>query len=138
MMSLRRATVAALAVGTALAVGAPAAGASTVSPAPLPAPAGSAPAAWTPAALASLGGAPQNIGPAGGNSALSQGPCGTPTGAEGMGGTAGTENKACILQGGLSFIGPSIGQVASVVGPTIIGPAFVRTSIVSAGNGNGG
>jgi hypothetical protein len=35
---------------------------------------------------------------------------------------------------GLSFVGPSIGQIATVIGPTIIGPAVVGNSIVSAGN----
>jgi hypothetical protein len=119
MMPLRKATVAGLAAGTALAAGAPAASATTASPGQFPAPV-------------------QNIGPVGGNTAYTAGPCSTASGAEGMGGTAGTENQACIL-GGASPIGPSVGQNASVVGPVIIGgPAFIRTSIVSAGNGNGG
>ncbi|HEY2704980.1 MAG TPA: hypothetical protein VGL20_14940, partial [Candidatus Dormibacteraeota bacterium] len=53
--------------------------------------------------------------------------------AEGQGATAGTENKVC-QGGGLVFIGPSLGQVAAVIGPTIIGPAQVGTAVVSAGN----
>jgi hypothetical protein len=40
--------------------------------------------------------------------------------------------------GGLSFIGPAVGQVASVIGPTIIGPVYIGTSIVSAGAAAGG
>jgi hypothetical protein len=35
---------------------------------------------------------------------------------------------------GLSFVGPAIGQIATVTGPTIIGPAVIGTSVVSAGN----
>jgi hypothetical protein len=51
----------------------------------------------------------------------------------GQGGTAGTENKIC--QGsGLVFVGPSVGQIATVIGPTIIGPAVIGTTVVSAGN----
>jgi hypothetical protein len=114
MKRLRKATVAALAVAAAFAVGAPAANAQ------FPIPTGSA----------------QGISPTG-NTAIAPGNCTTPVGAEGLGGTAGTTNMSCI-GAGLSFIGPSIGQVASVVGPVIIGPSFVRTAIVSAGNGNGG
>jgi hypothetical protein len=68
---------------------------------------------------------------------------GGPTGAEacsrqnldGQGTTAGTSPQVCIGSG-LSFIGPSIGQVATVIGPTTIGPAQVN-SVVSAGNGAG-
>jgi hypothetical protein len=120
MMPLRKATVAALAVGTALAVGAPAASAGIASPGQYP------------------GAAVQNIGPVGGNTAYTAGPCGTAAGAEGMGGTAGTENQVCVA-GGVSPIGPSVGQSAAIVGPRIIGgPTVIRTSIVSAGNGNGG
>lgn len=52
---------------------------------------------------------------------------------EGQGGTGGTENKIC--QGaGLVFVAPSVGQVATVVGPTIIGPSQVGTVVVSPGN----
>ncbi|MDB5064899.1 MAG: hypothetical protein JWM18_1333 [Chloroflexi bacterium] len=52
--------------------------------------------------------------------------------AEQQGATAGTEAKVC--QGsGLSFVGPAVGQVATVIGPTVIGPAQV-SAVVSAGN----
>jgi hypothetical protein len=39
-----------------------------------------------------------------------------------------------VCQGaGLSFIGPAIGQVATVIGPTIIGPVANVNVAVSAG-----
>jgi hypothetical protein len=45
------------------------------------------------------------------------------------------ESQHC-LGAGLSFTGPAIGQIASVIGPTIISPTVVGASIVvSAGNG---
>jgi hypothetical protein len=64
-------------------------------------------------------------------------PVGFPAGAcitstNGQGRAAGNTIQACVA-GGLSFIGPS-SNVSSVVGPTIITPAFVGTSIVSGGN----
>ena len=52
---------------------------------------------------------------------------------EGQGATAGTENKIC-MGGGLVFIGPSVGQVATLIGPTVIGPAQIGSAVVSAGN----
>ena len=48
----------------------------------------------------------------------------------GNGAAGGTTNQSCGSV--LSFIGPSIGQIASVVGPTIIGSPLA-TVIVSAG-----
>ncbi|MDX6644646.1 MAG: hypothetical protein QOK40_373 [Miltoncostaeaceae bacterium] len=58
--------------------------------------------------------------------------CGTSQGAFGLGHVGST---ILTCQGsGLTFVGPSVGQVASVIGPTIIGPAFIGSSIVSAGN----
>jgi hypothetical protein len=51
---------------------------------------------------------------------------------DGQGGTGGTENKIC-QGGGLVFVGPAVGQVATVVGPTIIGPSQVGTVVVSRG-----
>jgi hypothetical protein len=51
---------------------------------------------------------------------------------EGQGATAGTQSQVC--QGsGLTLIGASFGQAATVVGPAITG-AQVGTSVVSAGN----
>ena len=52
--------------------------------------------------------------------------------------TGGTENEICQGGGGLAFVGPAIGQVATVVGPTIIGPSQVGTVVVSPGNVNVG
>ena len=55
----------------------------------------------------------------------------------GQGTTAGTVASVC--QGaGLAFIGPAIGQVTSVIGPTIIGPAVVGNVVVSGGSGAAG
>jgi hypothetical protein len=116
MQSIRRACLAALAGCAALAVLAPIASAS-------PVPAG-------------VGG-PLNLGPIGNNPAVAWGPCGTPTGAEGQGGTGGTAQQAC-LGAGLSYVGPAIGQIASVIGPTIISPGGVGTVIVSAGDAAAG
>ena len=52
--------------------------------------------------------------------------------------TGGTENEICQGGGGLAFVAPAIGQVATVVGPTIIGPSQVGTVVVSPGNVNVG
>jgi hypothetical protein len=41
------------------------------------------------------------------------------------------EHQQCAV---LGFIGPAVGQIASVVGPTIITPAFTGTAIAAAGN----
>jgi hypothetical protein len=68
------------------------------------------------------------------------GACGSSSGAEGQGGTGGTNAYLCV-GAGLVFVGPAIGQIASVIGPTIIGPAVVGAVNVSAGdaaiNGSG-
>jgi hypothetical protein len=82
-------------------------------------------------------GLPSNIGPIGNNPAAALGPCGTPTGAESQGGTGGTTAQAC-MSAGLSYIGPAIGQISSVVGPTIITASFVGNIVNSAGNGIAG
>lgn len=120
MFKIRGAYVAMVGACAALAVGAPGASAST-----LPLPTG----------VGGLGGL-VNLGP--GNNPAVAGACGTPTGAEGQGGTGGTSAQAC-LGAGLSFIGPQIGQIASVIGPTIISPGFVGNNIVvSAGDGAAG
>jgi hypothetical protein len=81
-------------------------------------------------------GAPGLGGPTlGAGGAAFAGPCASAS-QEGQGPTGGTANEVCGA--GLTFIGPSIGQIASVVGPTIIGPAAVGNIVVSAGNGNAG
>jgi len=61
------------------------------------------------------------------------GVCGSSSGAEGQGGTAGTNAYICAGSG-LVFVGPAIGQIASVIGPTIIGPATIGAISVSAGD----
>jgi hypothetical protein len=126
MMPLRKPIVAALAAAAALAVGAPSAGART------------APTDHfsIPAAYGGFEGTPLTdvAFPSGGvGTAITPGPCGESRGAEGQASTGGTSNQAC-LGAGLSFVGPSVGQVASVTGPTIIGPVFIGTSVVSAGS----
>lgn len=67
-----------------------------------------------------------------GAGAGSFGPC-SRSSAEGQAGTGTISNQVC-QGGGLSFVGPSLGQVASVIGPTIIGPTSVGSVVVSAGN----
>jgi hypothetical protein len=116
MFWIRRSCVAGLAAVAALAVGAPMASAITF-PTTLP-----------------FGALPFG---AGGGGAITSGACDTTRITEGQAATGGVQSQVC--QGsGLSFIGPSVGQVATVMGPTIIGPAVIGTLIVSAGNAAGG
>jgi hypothetical protein len=49
-------------------------------------------------------------------------------------GSVGTATQQC---GALNFVGPAIGQVASVVGPTVISPA-VTGAVLLTGNNVGG
>jgi hypothetical protein len=49
----------------------------------------------------------------------------------GNGPAGGTTNQSCGAV--LSFIGPSIGEIASVVGPTVIGSPVLAPITVSAG-----
>lgn len=60
-------------------------------------------------------------------------PCSSGFDATGQGETAGTTAEVC-QGGGLVFIGPAVGQIAAVTGPTIISPAVLGTVVVSAGN----
>jgi hypothetical protein len=78
-------------------------------------------AAYVPVGLAAVGA-----------EALPAGACGHKS-VEGQGATAGTTDQVCVGSG-LVFIGPAIGQVATVIGPTVIGPAVIGTSVVSAGD----
>ena len=66
------------------------------------------------------------------------GPCATGTAPEGQGGPAGTATQICMGAGGGASVGPSIGQIATVVGPAINGAPVIGTSIVTAGNAVGG
>jgi hypothetical protein len=61
------------------------------------------------------------------------GPCNSVVGPAGQAGTAGTENQVCI-GAGAATVGPSVGQIATVAGPTITGPALVGAVVVAAGN----
>ena len=57
----------------------------------------------------------------------------TGIGGDGQGRTGGNEDAQC--QGaGLQFIGPAIGQVAAVMGPTIIGATILAPVQTSAGS----
>ena len=125
MTIVPRALATALVAAAALAAAVPAADASTVPPATaLPV---GGPISF-PAFDAAL--------PVGGI-ASGAGPCGSASATPGQGATAGTSAQVCTATG-LTYIGPAIGQVATVIGPTIIGPAVVGTVVTSAGNGVGG
>jgi hypothetical protein len=94
-------------------------------------------AAGAPAASAQgiFGGVPGDF--LGGATALS-GACGTSTGQHDQGATGGTATAVCAGTG-LTYIAPQIGQIATVIGPTIISPAVGGNStVVSAGNGKAG
>ncbi|HYZ27525.1 MAG TPA: hypothetical protein VE570_00600 [Thermoleophilaceae bacterium] len=60
------------------------------------------------------------------------GPCGTATGGPDSG-LPGVSQSSC-LGAGLVFNGPSVGRIATVIGPTIISPAFAGVVGVSAGS----
>jgi hypothetical protein len=110
-MLMRRTPLAAALAAAALAVGAPAAGASTVTP-----------FAGVPSIPVAGPGLPGNA----------VGPCGTVS-QEGQGRASG--NEASVCQGaGLAFVGPSVGQLATIVGPTIMSPGFVGGVILTTGN----
>ena len=116
-MVLRTSLVASLAATAALSVGAPAAGASVAPASPF-----SLPTAFS---GAGIGAVPAAVD-------FPAGVCATVS-TEGQGRTGGNANQACTSAGGLSFIGPST-AISNVIGPTIITPAFVGTSIVAGGN----
>jgi hypothetical protein len=115
------ATVAAVAAVAALVLGAAPASASAV-------PAGRFAFPWS-GATPLGGGAPVAAG-----IGVAAGPCSTPIGASGQGATGGTASSVCMGGPGLSFVGPAIGQIATVIGPTIMGPAVIGASAVGAGN----
>jgi hypothetical protein len=127
MISHRKSLAAAAAVASALAFGAPAASASTALPTRFSMPTASA---WWSARPLS---ATPYLGTS--SSTLIPGPCGSASDTPGQGATAGTASQVC-MGSGLSFVGPAIGQIATVIGPTIISPGFVGNVVVSAGNGS--
>jgi hypothetical protein len=135
MMLVRRILPAALAIAALLGATAPGASASTLPTPVFGLPAGALPWSGYPWSLPALGGDVGAIG------AGSGGICGDSSASQGGGGNGnagGTANQVCLGPGALSFIGPSIGEVSSIVGPTIIGPASNISVIQSAGSvGNG-
>jgi hypothetical protein len=60
--------------------------------------------------------------------------CSDPSGAQNQGSVGHTRNQICQGVGAPVFIGPQLGQVATVIGPTIIGPSQVGTIVVSPGD----
>jgi hypothetical protein len=62
---------------------------------------------------------------------LGTSPCGTA-----IAGGQGSPVAPAVCAGGLSFVGPTIGQIASVIGPTIISPAVVGTPVIVAAGSN--
>jgi hypothetical protein len=124
MTPIRTSLVAALAVAAVLGVGAPAASASTAPTRQFSIPTAFARFQTTPVALSTPIGIPA-------------GSCTEPTGVEGQGRVGGNDIFTC-MGAGLSFIGPSLGQVSTVIGPTIISPGFAGNVIVSGGNVNVG
>ena len=115
MMSSRQLVAAAIAVVAALAVAAPVAGASASTTA------GPAPARQWADGLPTAGTVP-----------LAAGTCGTANALGLDAGTGGTETKVCAL--GPVFVAPSVGQIATVIGPTIIGPATIGALATSSGS----
>jgi hypothetical protein len=145
-MSIRMA-LAALAAFTALAVGGPVLSASAASFPGFALPGysgsfgtpffGGLPSGGLPSGGLGSGGLGSGGLPFGGNTTGNNigvpGACSTASPFDGQGRVGGINNQVC-MGAGLSFVGPAIGQVASVIGPTIIGPAVVGISVVSAGN----
>jgi hypothetical protein len=81
---------------------------------------------------AGSGRADSGPGPAVGGGVATAG-CGPAVGADLQGRTGGSDITVC--GSGPTFIAPDVGPIATVIGPTIITPAFVgNTVIVSAGN----
>jgi hypothetical protein len=106
----RRSVLAALAIIAALALGAPVASAEAV-----------------PGGLL-----PGGVGSSAGGGAVS-GPCAESTAGQGQGRVGAATQLSCTA-GGLVFNGPQIGQISSVIGPTIISPGFVGTVVVTSGD----
>jgi hypothetical protein len=62
---------------------------------------------------------------------LGASPCGT-----GIAGGQGSPAAPAVCTSGLSFVAPTIGQIASTIGPTIITGAVVGTTIIVASGSN--
>jgi hypothetical protein len=126
--SNRKVRLAAVAVLGALALAAPISGAGAATtpfpPSAFPIP----PAGAFPIPPVAVGGTVLSQPFTGGNAVSG---CGSNR-AETVGATGGAEPTACFAV--LSFIGPTLGQVDSQVGPTIIGSTVLAPVTVSAGN----
>jgi hypothetical protein len=79
-----------------------------------------------------VGGVAPVTTPVGSPCTVAQVPAGVGTG------NAGTAPTMLCQGTGLIFVGPMIGQIAAVIGPTTIGPAVVGPTVVSAGAGAAG
>ena len=66
-----------------------------------------------------------------GGQAVAPSGCVAPNAPAGVGDAGATENQVCGAL--LAFVGPSIGQVATTIGPTIIGSVVVAPVTVSSG-----
>ena len=130
MILVRRILPVALAVGALLGVTTPAASAS-ISPTPAFAlPTGALASPAYPSSFAAFDWSAGAVGSGSG------GICGSSTATQGGIGAStagGTTAQVCLGPGALSFVGPAIGEVSSIVGPTIIGPASNINVIQSAG-----
>ena len=115
MLSRRTSLLAALAAAVALAVGAPAASASTVPT----------------LNYKLLGGLAGLSRPGAGYPYPAVRSCGSSVGAEGQGPVGGVNMTVCGY--GLTFVGPTT-SINNVVGPTIISPGFAGSVIVAGGN----
>jgi hypothetical protein len=130
VMLVRRILSAALVGGAVLGAAAPGASAAAPATPTVGLPTGALPSpgyAWS---------FPPLDGNAGAVGAGSGGICGSTSASQGGigdGTAGGTTAQVCLGPGALSFVGPSIGQVSSIVGPTIIGPAANINVIQSAG-----
>ncbi|MEA2211271.1 MAG: hypothetical protein QOF83_1219 [Solirubrobacteraceae bacterium] len=130
MTRIRSTLVAGLVATAALAAGAPAASAST--PFTMPS-AFTMPSSFTIPSWPAFNAPQENLL----GNPTNAGACASTPGPQGQGATGGT--TATVCQGtGLSFVGPAIGQIATVIGPTIIGPAVIGNVTVSAGSSSVG
>jgi hypothetical protein len=120
MRLLRIPPIAVLGAAAALAVGAPAAGAT------VPIPFGGF--GSTPVGGQSIG---SGVGAQSTGAGTGTSGCGPGIGSQLVGRTGGQE--ATICNAGLVFVGPAVGQVSSVIGPTIISPAVVGNSFIVSG-----
>ena len=75
---------------------------------------------------------PIGVGTPGG-AAPTGSPCSLAVGSIAVGPPGTPLQQVCAGAGNLTFIGPATGQIASVVGPTIIGPAVGVQAVASAG-----